>query len=285
VGGYSIPDAVRFLNQNGLACYQDPNRASRALAGLVQYRQLKERKNLTPDKVIDVDRNLVKTLLTSAWEEKGAGFINPAIAVQIVSAYGIPVPDSGVASSLKQALILAEKIQYPVALKLVAKGVIHKMDVGGLALDLGNADQLQKAYQRIVGENPANRAMIQSMVSAGEETIVGIQRDSQFGPILMFGAGGTYVEVNQDVIFRLAPLCRHDALDMVGETVIGRILGGIRGRKPRDTDNLVDVLVRIGQLAHDFPAIAELDINPLIVNEKGKGCSAVDVRIAIDQSP
>jgi len=233
----------------------------------------------------DVDKDKVKALLSRIWQDKGQGFISPQSAAQIMSAYGISVPSSGIATSVAHAISLAEQFSYPVALKLVADGIIHKADVGGLALNLENELDVRQAFQRIVGENPRRRAMIQSMAATGVEVIVGIQRDAQFGPVLMFGAGGTYVEVSQDVSFRLAPLCHLDAMEMIQETVIGQILYGVRGIPPSDVESLQNVLLRVGQLASDFPSIAELDINPLIVNAQDKGCSAVDVRIAIDKMP
>ena len=285
VGGDSITEAVLLLNTYGVPFYQDPSRASRALAGLVQYQQLRKRDNLTADPVLDVDADSVRALLTNVWQNQGEGFIPPNAAVQILSAYGIPIPLSVIVSSAAEAVRIAEAIEYPVAMKIVADGIVHKADVGGVALNLQEAAHVRAAYENIVKNDPLKRVMIQTMVSPGQEVIVGIQRDPQFGPLLMFGTGGSYVEINHDVAFRLAPLCRHDALDMVKGTIAGKILQGVRGDKPRDIDCAVDVLLRVGQLAYDFPCIAELDINPLIVGAHGEGCWAVDVRIAIDQSP
>ncbi len=285
VGGFSISEAVRTLNTSGIPFYQDPNRASRALAGLIQYQQLKNRDNLTPKSITDVDPDKVRELLTTTWQNQGKGFINPQCAAQVLSAYGIPVPQSGIVSSVEQALKYAEQFGYPVALKLVADGIVHKIDVGGIALNLKNDTQVRQAFQRIVGENLQYRAMIQSMALPGHEVIIGIERDSQFGPVLMFGTGGTYVEFSKDVAFRLAPICSRDALEMIGETVTGQILKGVRGNQRSDIVSVVDVLRRVGQLASDFPSIAELDINPLIVSSQGNHCWAVDVRITIDQMP
>ncbi len=285
VGGDSITEAVLLLNTYGVPFYQDPSRASRALAGLVQYQQLRKRDNLTADPVLDVDADSVRALLTNVWQNQGEGFIPPNAAVQILSAYGIPIPLSVIVSSAAEAVRIAEAIEYPVAMKIVADGIVHKADVGGVALNLQEAAHVRAAYENIVKNDPLKRVMIQTMVSPGQEVIVGIQRDPQFGPLLMFGTGGSYVEINHDVAFRLAPLCRHDALDMVKGTIAGKILQGVRGDKTRDIDCAVDVLLRVGQLAYDFPCIAELDINPLIVGAHGEGCWAVDVRIAIDQSP
>jgi len=122
------------------------------------------------------------------------------------------------------------------------------------------------------------------MAPRGQEVIVGARRDPQFGPVLMFGLGGTFVEVLKDVAFRLAPISRQDAREMVLETAAGRLLQGVRGAPPADLDAVVDVLCRIGQLVVDCDQIAELDVNPLIVGQAGQGAWAVDVRIAVDHS-
>ncbi|TFG67404.1 MAG: CoA-binding protein, partial [Anaerolineales bacterium] len=285
VGGDSITEAVQLLNTNGVPFYQDPNRASRALAGLVQYQQLRKRESLKPIPVIDVDADRVRALLAAVWQNRGAGFIPPNVAVQILSAYGIPVPLSAIAGSAEEAIRIAEGFKHPVAIKIVADGIIHKADVGGIFLNLQDAAEVREAYNRIVRDNPLWRVLIQSMVPPGQEVIVGMQRDPQFGPLLMFGTGGAYVEISHDVAFRLAPLCRHDAFDMIRGTIAGQILQGVRGDQPRDIDSTVDVLLRVGQLANDFHCISELDINPLIISAQGEGCWAVDGRIAIDQMP
>jgi len=127
--------------------------------------------------------------------------------------------------------------------------------------------------------------MVQEMAPEGREVILGAQRDPQFGPLLMFGLGGIYVEVFKDVAFRLAPLAEHDAQEMIAETAAGQLLAGVRGEAAGDLAATVDTLRRVGQLVHDFPCIAEMDINPLIVGAAGEGAWAVDVRIAIDSAP
>ena len=127
--------------------------------------------------------------------------------------------------------------------------------------------------------------MVQQMAPHGQEVILGAKRDAQFGPQLMFGMGGIYVEVLKDVAFRLAPIAEIDARAMIAETAAGRLLQGVRGEAPGDIDAVVETLRRIGQLVADFPCIAEMDINPLIVGAEGKGAWAVDVRIAIDREP
>jgi acyl-CoA synthetase (NDP forming) len=281
VGGYSIGEAVRLLNSHSVPFYEDPNRASFALSGLYRYQLLRQRDNLSSKPISDVSKEQVKILLGGIQQKEMQYFLTPQQAADIIHAYCIQVPDSGIASSTHEATSLAEEIGYPVALKLVAEGITHKTEAGGVALNVEDTAGVQQAYKSIVGDNLQYRALVQSMAAPGVEVIVGFQRDAQFGPVLMFGTGGIAVEVNQDVSFRLAPLCRHDAQDMIAETAVGQMLQGIRGGSASDVDSLVDVLQRVGQLASDFPSISELDINPLIVYEKGQGCIAVDVRMVV----
>jgi acetyltransferase len=285
VGGVSIPEAVKILHAGGVPCYQDPNRAAEALAGLWAYKQVRARPDLTPTPVKGVDRAQARAILSEAWETAGEGFLDAEVAAQVAAAYGIPVPVSGVAQSADAAVTLAERAGYPVVAKLIAPGVVHKADVGGIALDLQDADAVRAAFARMVGGDETRAVMIQQMAPEGREVIVGAQRDPQFGPLLMFGMGGIYVEVLKDVAFRLAPLCERDARDMVAETAAGQLLEGVRGEAPGDLDAVVETLRRVGQLVADFPCIAELDINPLIVGRVGEGAWAVDVRMALDMAP
>jgi acetyltransferase len=151
-----------------------------------------------------------------------------------------------------------------------------------VALTLADADAVRLAFEEIIG--PGERAFVQRMAPEGLEVIVGAQRDAQFGPLVMFGLGGTYVEVLKDVAFRLAPLSEADAREMVAETAAGKLLEGVRGQPPGDVDAVVDALRRVSQLMTARPEVAEVDLNPLIVGAAGEGAWAVDVRIMLDRS-
>lgn len=167
---------------------------------------------------------------------------------------------------------------YPVVLKRVAPGLVHKSDAGGVIIGLRTADEVRAAFSRAV--RPGEQALVQRMVPPGGlEVIVGAHRDPQFGPLVMVGLGGIYVEVLRDVAFRLAPLAREEARGMLEETAVGRLLAGVRGQPPRDAEAVVDTLCRVGWLMAQFPQVAEVDLNPLIVGEKGAW--AVDVRIVV----
>ena len=285
VGGVSIPNAVHILHAGGVPFYQDANRAARALAGLWEYAQLKTRPDLTPTPVEGVNRERARAILQAAWAQNGAGFVDAEVAAQVTAAYGIRVPFSGLAHTAEEAVALAEQAGAAVVAKLIAPGVVHKADVGGIALNLRGADAVRAAFERMVGDDPDRSLMIQQMAPQGQEVILGAQRDPQFGPLLMFGMGGIYVEVLRDVAFRLAPLCAQDARDMILETAAGKIMQGVRGEAPGDTAAVVETLRRVGQLVADFPCISEMDINPLIVGSEGAGAWAVDARIALDKEP
>ncbi len=285
VGGVSLPEAIHILHAGGVPFYQDPNRASRSLAGLWEYAQLRARPDLTPTPVPDVARKKAQVILAGAWDAQGKGFVDSEIAAQVAATYGIHIPFSGIASTADEAVALAEKGGYPVVMKLIAPGVVHKADVGGIALNITDAETVRATFARMAAGDSTRQTMVQQMAPKGQEVILGAQRDPQFGPLLMFGMGGIYVEVLKDVAFRLAPLCELDARAMIAETAVGKILQGVRGQPPGDIAGIVDTLRRVGQLVSDFPCISEMDINPLIVAPEGQGVWAVDVRLALDSRP
>jgi acyl-CoA synthetase (NDP forming) len=199
---------------------------------------------------------------------------------EVATAYGLSVPPSGLVETAQEAVALADQMGYPVALKRVAPGVVHKSDVGGVALNLQDAEGVCDAFKSMVREG--ERAFVQRMAAGGLEVIVGAQRDHQFGPLVMFGLGGVYVEALEDVAFRLAPLSEADAREMVMETAAGKLLAGVRGQPPRDIDAVVETIRGVAQLVVDLPQVAEVDLNPLIVGEVGEGAWAVDVRIVME---
>ncbi len=285
VGGESITDAVRKLNRSGVPFYQDPNRAGRALGGLWAYRHLRHRPETQPREITDVDHAAARAHLADAWSRSGAGFLDAQLSAQIAAAYGVPVPPSGIAASTEDAVALAGSLGYPVAMKLIAPGIVHKADVGGVRLGLLDASSVRSAFSELIAGYENAQAFIQRMAPRGQEVILGLQADEQFGPVLMFGMGGTLVEALRDVAFRLAPIDTEDARSMLAETAAGRILQGIRGMKAGDIEAVIEVLRRVGQLAFDFPCINGLDINPLIVGEAGHGVWAVDVRVSLGGEP
>jgi len=205
-----------------------------------------------------------------------------------LAAYGLPVISRGLANKEEQAVKLAEKIGYPVVMKVMSDDIVHKFDVKGVVLNINSKLEAEKAYQSII-ENvsrvqPTARIkgiLVSKMIPAGEEVILGIKRDVSFGPVIMFGLGGIFVEIFKDVNFRVAPVGKTAALSMIHEIKAAKILSGVRGKSPRDIESIQDCILRLSQLALECPQIKELDINPLIVMEKGNGCYVADTKIML----
>ena len=205
------------------------------------------------------------------------GVVTTDAALQVCQAYGIPVAAWETAYNPDQAARAADRLGYSVALKALAANVIHKSDVGGVALGLANADQVRREAQVMLQVAPSVRLMVQRMAGEGVEVILGGKRDDTFGPVVMFGLGGIHVEVLEDVTFRVAPLSRADAEEMIQEVRGRRLLDGVRGKLPVDRKALVQALLSLSRLLVENPGISEVDINPLIVLRQG--CVAVDARI------
>jgi succinyl-CoA synthetase beta subunit len=190
------------------------------------------------------------------------------------------------AANLDEAVEAAKEIGYPVVMKVVSKDIIHKSDAGGVALDLEDQNEVIDAYQAIMRSCLAYKpdALIQGvevveMVKPGVETIIGARQDASFGPIVMFGLGGIYVEVMKDVAFRAAPLSAREARDMISDIRSYPLLLGVRGEKRKEIDGIVDVAMKLGAFVDKCPDITDIEINPLVVYEHGQGVKAVDVRI------
>jgi acetyltransferase len=211
-----------------------------------------------------------------------------AMVRPLLEAYGIPLIPGQVASNSAEAVEAASSLGYPVALKIISSDILHKSDAGAIRLNLDTADEVHAAYQQILSNSLDYRkdariegVLVEKMSSGGTETIIGMRRDPQFGPLLMFGLGGIYVELFTDIAFRLTPLTQDAALQMIMETRAGKLLSGIRGQIPADIDAVVSVILRLAQLSVDFPNIAEIEINPLMVMTEG--AMALDARaILID---
>lgn len=278
-GGGGIRAAARALHAHSVPHYLVPSRAALGLEVLWRYGQIRAQPATEPQVPQGIDRERALNLIQAA-ASTGQHVLDPQIGAEVAVAYGLAVPSSGLASNAEEAVALATQFGYPVALKRVAPQVVHKSDAGGVALGLADADAVREAFARVVG--PGERAFVQQMAPQGLEVIVGAQRDRQFGPLVMFGLGGVYVEVLQDVAFRLAPPSQAEAREMVAETAAGRLLAGVRGQPPGDLGGVVTTLLRVGQLMTDLPQVAEVDLNPLIVGPAGEGAWAVDVRIVLE---
>lgn len=205
---------------------------------------------------------------------------------EILKAYKIPTTREGLAADVDSAVKLATEIGFPVALKVCSPEIIHKSDVGGVIIGLKTPNEVEEAYKRIVKNVGAKRpeakvlgVLVQEVAPKGYEVVVGAVRDAQFGPVVMFGLGGVFVEVLKDVSFRLVPLSKREALEMMRETKSFKVLEGVRGEKPAALYALAEAITRVGKVIVALPDIMEIDINPLIVHDRG--LVAVDARIVL----
>jgi acyl-CoA synthetase (NDP forming) len=205
---------------------------------------------------------------------------------QLLTEYHIDLPEAELADSIEKAIEIGNAIGYPLAMKVVSPDIIHKSDAGGIKLGLKNQEDIKTAFKEIMTNAQKTAAkeniigtLISPMSKKGQECIIGMIRDAQFGPVIMFGLGGIFVEVLKDVSFRVAPLAAEDIDEMVKEIKGYTILTGIRGEKPKDIDAIKDILARLSEIVIDNPEIQEIDLNPVIVHEKG--ASIVDSRVII----
>jgi len=212
------------------------------------------------------------------------GWLLEPEAKELCRSYGLPVGKWAVVTTSSEAKEASASLGFPVAAKIVSSDVIHKSDVGGVILNLKGGEEVEAAFQRIksICDGRGYRfegVLVERMASPGIETIIGGKRDPQFGPVILFGLGGIFVEIFKDVSFRVAPLGKVDATEMISELKALPLLKGARGRKPADINALVDSLLRVSDMMVREVAIKELDLNPTIAYEKG--CLVLDARVIL----
>jgi acetyl coenzyme A synthetase (ADP forming)-like protein len=288
LGVYDVSKGIRTLERNSIPSYRFPESAARVLAEMSHFTWWLKRP-LTGIRRFRVSKSKVRDIIDSVRKEKRF-FLLEHEAYEVLKAYHFPVIRALLAENDSQAVKIARKIGFPVVLKIVSPDVLHKFDLGGVKLNLENASDVRKAYNEICenvhSKNPKARIMgmiVEEMAAVGKEVILGMNRDPQFGPLLMFGMGGIYVEALEDVSFRLAPIRELTATLMIKRTKTHKILDGYRGGPVYDIETIATCLKKLSQLVVDFEEIEELDINPLIVYEKGKGCKIVDARIILSK--
>ena len=286
MGDAAIKKGVEVLRSYDVPNYQVPERAVSAIRAMWEHRGWLNTPKLAVEE-FPVDRAKVKDVFAKVRAD-GRVTMGDSEARDILEAYGIPLPKSAVAATADEAVAFAESIGYPVVMKIASPDILHKSDIGGIKLNITSASEVRDAFdllvyrgQRFMPDATIWGCQIQQMVKGGREVIIGVNRDPQFGPLIMFGLGGIYVEALKDVTFRIAPLDRRAATEMLGEIRSYKLLRGVRGEKPSDQAAIVDTLLRISQLVTDFPEIVELDINPLMVFEQGKGVLGIDMRLAL----
>lgn len=285
MGERSTKEAGQILNLNNVPVYTFPDQVGPVLKGMWEYKQVLAEKSFEEVSYKLAEKAKIDEAKLAIGDRKTIGEYESRL---LLNAYDIPNIQGGLAKTADQALQIAEEIEFPVVLKIVAEGLIHKSDAGGIILNLRNSDELRVAYdkliERINTKEPSAEiigAMVEKMAKKGVEVIVGMRRDATFGPLMMFGMGGTMVELVKDIQFRVAPLSKDDIQSMVSETVAGKLLNGYRGAPIADFDSLYSVIAQLSHLALVHPEIQEIEINPLIVYPKGEGVVAIDSRMIL----
>mgnify|MGYP002682366020 FL=1 len=282
VGERTTREANAFLNASGVPVFRFPEQIGPVLAAMRKYVRFRDRPAFSPIQVAGVRKERATAVLDNAVGKTALGEFETR---QLLEAYGIANVPGGLAKNETEAKQIAEQIGYPVVIKIAAEGLLHKSEAGGIRLNLRNANELRVAYNEMLAHITQNYpevhilgVMVEKMAPKGQEVIVGMRRDATFGPMLMFGMGGVLVEQIKDIRFKVAPLSEEDIDDMIAGTIAGKLLAGYRGASKGDIAAVKDVIARLSQLALDFPEIAEVEINPLIVYPEEQGALALDSR-------
>lgn len=288
VGGEKSDKAMRWLVDNGIPAYNAPDLAVNAMAALREYARMHE---LMSEKVAGCDSNggkIAREIIAKARAD-GRGALTEVESKQVFSAYGLPIAPTTLATSEDQAVEMAKKIGYPVVMKIVSPQILHKSDAGGVKVNVKDEAAVRDAYKTILVNAKNYKAdaqihgiAVQEMAPWGTECIIGSVNDLTFGPTVMFGLGGIFVEVLKDVTFRVAPISQGQAEKMIGEIRGAPILAGARGESPRDRKVLAEILCKYSTMIFDLKdEISETDANPVLVYEEGKGLKVVDARVIL----
>jgi acetate---CoA ligase (ADP-forming) len=286
----NIEDSLKILDDAQIPNYRFPEDAARALSAMAHYFHWRSRPRTEYKHFEDVQKEKVQEILAKAKKERRR-FLPEPEAHAVLQAYGFPMLRSKLVQNAAEAVAAAQEIGFPVVLKIVSPDIVHKVDVGGVRLNLESEAGVKDAYSDLIEQVTSAKdnikiwgVLVQEMVRGGKETILGMKRDPHFGALLMFGLGGIYVEVLKDVTFRIAPVRELGAHLMI-ENIKGiKLLMGYRGEPPSDLEAIAQALLRLSQLVTDFPEIEEMDINPLIVLPAGSGARVVDARILIGEN-
>ncbi len=287
MGEADVAVGVRILQKAHIPHYILPESIARSVATVCWFRNLCGKTVPDPERITDVETEEVADIFNECASDNNR-YLPEYIASKVLKCYRIPVTNGKLSKHPDEAVAFAREIGFPVVMKVMSGDIVHKFDVKGVFLNVRSEEEVRNTYDEIISEvslrNPAARIdgiYVTEQIHDGIEVIIGMKRDPSFGTVIMFGLGGIFVELFRDVSFRVAPVSREIALEMINEIKSSPMLNGFRRSMFYDTESIADAIVRIGQLALDFPQIVELDINPLIVLEKGKGCFAADSRIII----
>jgi acetyltransferase len=287
MGEADVKAGIDILQRNKIPHYILPESMPIAFSSVYKFKKMIEEK---PEQVIELkDKNSekAKSILDKAISN-GRKYLPEEEAVKVLEAYNFPLLKSTLVNNEEEAVKESEKLGYPVVMKIISDDIVHKFDVGGVILNIKSKEEAKESFNKIISNVKKNMpdakikgVFVRQMIPPGEEVIIGMKRDITFGPVIMFGLGGLFVEIYKDVSFRVAPLDMKSVDKLISETKASAILSGARGLKPRDINSIKNCIIRLSQLAVDCPEIKELDINPLIVLEEGKGSFVADTKIML----
>lgn len=284
MGSYSVQEARDLLHQNHLPMTDYPEQTGVVFGALRQYAQIRQQHEATSGFDVKKDHALAEKILNSS----SAKVWGEHVTRPLLKTYSVSLVEGELAADLPEAQESAARLGYPVVVKVASEDVLHKSDFGAIAVNISNDQEMEIAHQRILGNvkkyapNAAiEGVLVEKMAPKGLEVIIGMKRDPGFGPLMMFGMGGIFVELFKDVAFRVAPLTYTDANEMVAETKAAQLLSGWRGGQEYDLEAIIENILRLSELAADFPQIQEIEINPLLVLPKGQGALALDCRMIL----
>lgn len=285
MGERSVREARAFLNRASVPVYQYPDQVGPVLRAMRKYDCNLHKPAYKVVEAKIAEKIAVRAVLDANARRQSLGEFETR---KILEAYGITNVPGGLAANAQQAVAIAREVGFPVAIKIVSESLLHKTDAGGIVLNLTDAESLSLAFNQLLERIGSNfpqasiaGAMVEKMAPKGLELIVGMRRDPTFGPMMMFGMGGTLVEQLKDISFRIAPLSHEDIVEMVDATIAGKLLKGVRGSAQADLEAVKTAISALSQLALDFPEIEEIEINPLVVYAQGQGALALDSRAVL----
>jgi acetyltransferase len=287
MGGPSFEAANELLRENHIPTYVFPETAVHALAAMTNYAKLDEREyDDVVENITDVDKDAVKAIFEKVTAD-GRDTLLGSEAYAVAEAYGISAAPIKLSTSADEAASLAEEMEFPVVLKIASDKILHKSDIGGVKVGISTVEEAKEAYDEIIANAKAahpdivpDGVEVQKMMETGQEVIVGMIKDKQFGPMIAFGMGGIYVNLIEDVSFKLAKgLSSQEIDEQIEATKVSELLKGYRGEAACDIEEVKEAIKRVARLTLDFPEISELDINPIFVYEEGS--SALDIKIKL----
>jgi acetyltransferase len=289
MGFDSDSKTLKILRKNKIPNYSFPESAAHVLRRMCDYGAYVIKKDPEEIDLFKGDDKKVKKIISKVRQE---GRLNLTIdeSIIIAEAYGISMPKAFISKTRKEAGKFADKVGYPVVMKVLSPDILHKTDIGGVLLNLKTRQEVEKNFDWMLSNLSStfpsaliSGILIQKMIPQGKEVIVGAIRDPNFGPLIMFGLGGIYVNFLRDVSYRLLPINRLEARKMIEETKAFTLLRGVRGENPSDIESVIEVVIRISQIMSRFKDIFDMEVNPLFVYGQKKGCIAVDIRMAINK--